>query len=141
MQEMGWSFVWFSIAYILVGLIGISHTIFNIYALYMKPMDPEGLGEGYRKTKPWHVLYALSVFALFGYVHLDKMSNPTLLDAISTGVFWLILCMVVDLFGWIVIKHPWGMTAKKYYIEYQPWVLLTYIAVLLGPIIGYYFIS
>lgn len=141
MQELGWLVLWFFIAYILVGSIGIVHTIFNIYALYMKPMDREGLGEGYRKTKPWNVLCALGVFTLFGYVHLDNILNPTLVDAVCTGVFWVILCVVVNLFGWIITKHPWGMTVKKYYTEYHPWVLLTYIAVFLGPIVGYEFIT
>ena len=28
---------------------------FNIYVLHMKPMDKESMGEGYEKTKPWHL--------------------------------------------------------------------------------------
>ncbi len=141
MQELGWLVLWFSIAYILVGFMGVAHTIFNIYALYMKPMDQEGFGEGYRKAKPWNVLYALGVFTLFGYVYLDNMLNPTLVGAVCTGVFWVILCVAVDIFGWFIMKHPCGMTVKKYYTEYHPWVLLTYIAVFLGPIVSYEFIT
>ena len=41
-------------AYIIVALIGILHTILNIYVLHIKPMDKESMGEGYEKTKPWH---------------------------------------------------------------------------------------
>ena len=37
--------LWFWIAYIIVTLIGILFTIFNIYVLYMKPMDKEPTGE------------------------------------------------------------------------------------------------
>ena len=55
MQDFGFSMLWFWIAYIIVTLIGILLTIFNIYVLYMKPMDKESMGEGYEKTKPWHL--------------------------------------------------------------------------------------
>ena len=54
MQNFGFSMLWFWIAYIIVTLIGILFTIFNIYVLHMKPMDKESMGEGYEKTKPWH---------------------------------------------------------------------------------------
>ena len=54
MQDFGFSMLWFWIAYIIVTLIGIFLTIFNIYVLHMKPMDKESMGEGYEKTKPWH---------------------------------------------------------------------------------------
>ena len=49
--------LWFWISYILVTCAGIVHTIINIYVLGMKPMDENGMGEGYEKTKPWHPLY------------------------------------------------------------------------------------
>ena len=49
MQDFGLSMLWFWIAYIIVTLIGILHTIFNIYVLHMKPMDKESMGEGYEK--------------------------------------------------------------------------------------------
>ena len=39
MQDFGLSMLWFWIAYIIVTFIGILLTIFNIYVLYMKPMD------------------------------------------------------------------------------------------------------
>ncbi len=58
MQNFGMSMLWFWIAYIVVTLIGIGHTIFNIVVLHMKSMkDSPGMGEGYEKTKPWHPLY------------------------------------------------------------------------------------
>ena len=54
MQNFGFSMLWFWIAYIIVTLIGILLTIFNIYVPYMKPIDKESTGEGYERTKPWH---------------------------------------------------------------------------------------
>ena len=54
MRNFGYSMLWFWLAYIIVTLIGIGHTIFNITVLHMKSMkDGPGMGEGYEKTKPW----------------------------------------------------------------------------------------
>ena len=46
MQNFGMSMLWFWIAYVCVTVIGILHTVFNIYVLHMKPMDSRGMGEG-----------------------------------------------------------------------------------------------
>ena len=43
--------LWFWISYILVTCAGIIYTIINIYVLGMKPMDENGMGEGYEVTK------------------------------------------------------------------------------------------
>ena len=46
MQNLGMSMLWFWICYILVTIVGILHTVFNIYVLHMKPMDSRFRGEG-----------------------------------------------------------------------------------------------
>ena len=45
MQNFSMSMLWFWIAYVCVTVIGILHTVFNIYVLHMKPMDSKGMGE------------------------------------------------------------------------------------------------
>jgi len=56
--------LWFWACYIVVTVVGILHTIFNIKVLHMKSMaeDKKGMGEGYEKTKPWHPLYNIILF-------------------------------------------------------------------------------
>ena len=81
MQHFGFSMLWFWVAYIIVTLIGILHTIFNIYVLHMKPMDKESMGEGYEKTKPWHPLYNIIIFTMFGFVYMNGLTNPTIGEA------------------------------------------------------------
>ena len=61
----------FWIAYVIVTLIGILHTIFNIDVLHMKAMDKESMGEGYEKTKPWHPLYNIVIFTVFGFIYMN----------------------------------------------------------------------
>ena len=56
MKNLGMSMLWFWVAYAAVTILGIAHTVFNIYVLHMKPMDGTSMGEGYEKTKPWHPL-------------------------------------------------------------------------------------
>ena len=137
MQDFGLSMLWFWIAYIIVTLIGILHTIFNIYVLHMKPMDKDSMGEGYEKTKPWHPLYNIVIFTDFGFIYMNGLSNPTIAEAFITGAIWVSICIVFDVFGWVIIKHPWSLTFKQFYVEYQPWITLIYIAIFVGPILGF----
>ena len=53
MQNFGMSMLWFWICYFLVTLVGILHTVFNIYVLHTKPTDAHSMGDGYeKKTNP-----------------------------------------------------------------------------------------
>ena len=142
MQNFGLSMLWFWVAYIIVTLIGIFHTVFNIVVLHMKSMkDSPGMGEGYEKTKPWHPLYNIIVFAVFGYLYMNGLEEPTILEAFITGAIWTSICVVFDLFGWVIIKHPWSLTFKEFYIDYQPWITLIYIAIFSGPVLGFLLIK
>ena len=124
MRDFGRSMLWFWVAYFVVTVTGILHTIFNIYVLHMKPMDKESMGEGYEKTKPWHPLYNIVFFTLFGFLYLKGLGDPTLTKALITGAIWVSICIVFDVFGWVIIKHPWSLTFKQFYVEYQPWITL-----------------
>ena len=139
MRNFGFSMLWFWTAYILVTIVGVLHTIFNIYVLHMKPMDQNSMGEGYEKTKPWHPLYNIILFSLFGWLYMQGLDTPTLQDAIFNGLIWAGICIVFDVFGWVLIKHPWSLTFKQFYVEYQPWISLIYLAIFLGPIVGFLF--
>ena len=141
MQNFGLSMLWFLVAYTIVTWIGILHTIFNIKVLHMKSMkESEGLGEGYEKTKPWHPLYNIIVFPIFGYLYMKGIADPTMTEALIAGGIWAGICIVADLVGWVLVKHPWRLTFKQFYVEYQPWITLIYIAIFLGPVIGSLFI-
>ncbi|MBQ4313205.1 MAG: hypothetical protein IJC18_03240, partial [Clostridia bacterium] len=105
--------------------------------LHMKPMNSEGMGEGYEKTKPWHPLYNIILFSVFGYLYMKGLSTPTITEAVITGAIWSGICIVFDVFGWVIIKHPWSLSFKEFYVDYQPWITLIYIAIFLGPIVGF----
>ena len=96
------------------------------------------MGEGYEKTKPWHSLYNIILFSIFGYLYMSGLKVPSLNEAIITGLIWTGICIVFDVFGWVIMKHPWSLSIKGFYIDYQPWITLIYIAIFLGPIIGFF---
>ena len=64
---------------------------------------------------------------------------PSLGEALRTGTVWAGICIVFDVFGWVLIKHPWSLTFKGFYVDYQPWITLIYLAIFLGPVIGFFF--
>ncbi len=104
MQNFGMSMLWFWLAYVCVTGIGILHTVFNIYVLHMKPMDSKGMGESYEKTKPWHPLYNINLFSVFGYLYMNGLTAPTMGEALLTGLLWAGICIVFDVFSWVLIK-------------------------------------
>lgn len=132
--------LWFWIAYIIVTDIGVLHTIFNIKVLHMKSMkESPGMGEGYEKTKPWHPLYNVVIFPIFAYLYLHGLEIVTLTEVMATSLIWGTITVVFDLFGWVLIKHPWSLTFREFYIDYQPWITLIYITIYASPFIAYGF--
>jgi len=129
--------LWYWIGYITVTVVGILHTVFNIYVLHMKPMDANSMGEGYEKTKPFHPLYNIILFPICAYLYLNTLSAPTITDAFITGLIWAGISIVFDLFGWVIIKHPWSLSFREFYVDYQPWISLIYLVILISPLIAF----
>lgn len=138
MENFRMSMLWYWIAYFVVTDIGIIHTIFNIKVLKMKSMkDSPGMGEGYEKTKPWHPLYNIIIFPIFAYIYFNGLEVITLSNVVLTSIIWGTLTVVFDLFGWVLIKHPWSLSFKEFYVDYQPWITLIYISIFASPFIAY----
>lgn len=136
-KDIGMSLLWYWIGYVAVTWVGIGHTIFNILVLHMKSMaEGPGLGQGYEMTKPWHPLYNIILFTVFGILYLRKVKEPTFKKAAMTGALWSGISIVIDLFGWVLIKHPWSLTFKQFYVEYQPWITLVYLAMFMAPVVS-----
>ena len=140
-KDIGMSLLWYWIGYVAVTAVGIGHTILNILVLHMKSMaEGPGLGQGYEMTKPWHPLYNIILFTLFGLLYLRKVKEPTYKKALLTGALWSGIRILIDLFGWVLIKHPWSLTFKQFYVEYQPWITLVYLAIFVTPAVSCFFL-
>ena len=106
-KDIGMSLLWYWISYVVVTWVGIGHTIFNILVLGMKSMaEGPGLGQGYEMTKPWHPLYNIILFTIFGFLYLRKINNLTLKKSAITGALWAGISIVIDLVGWVLVPHP-----------------------------------
>ncbi len=138
-MNVGMLILWLLVGYVVVTWVGIGHTVFNIKVLHMQSMkESEGLGEGYEKTKPWHPLYNIIIFPIFGWLYMFGLEQVTLQAALIAGAIWAVASMLTDLFGWVLFPHPLQLTFKQFYVEYQPWITLIYAAIFLGPVIGYF---
>ena len=136
-KDIVMSLIWYWISYVVVTSVGIAHTIFNILVLHMSSMaEGPGLGQGYEMTKPWHPLYNIILFTVFGLLYLRKVKEPTLKKAMATGAFWSGISIVIDLVGRVLVPHPWSLTFKEFYIDYQPWITLVYLAMFTAPVIS-----
>jgi hypothetical protein len=137
--------IWFWSAYIVVTLVGIGHTIFNWKVLKME-IKAEKLTSmydivPYTRTVPFHPLYNIIIWPIFAYIYLLQVGSSNVWgDALFLGASWGIITIVLDLIGWVLIKHPWRMTFKEMYVDYQPWITLIYIAIFLSPLIAALFI-
>lgn len=139
MDNFGFSMLWYWMAYLVVTCIGMFHTIFNITVLHMKSMkDSPGMGEAYDKTKPWHPLYNIIIFPIFAYIYFNGLETLTFSNVVLTSVIWGTITVVFDLIGWVLIKHPWSLTFKEFYVDYQPWITLIYITIYSSPFIAYF---
>ena len=43
---------------------------------------------------------------------------------------------MIDLFGWVLVPHPWHMTLEQFYVGYQPWISLIYLVIFISPILA-----
>jgi len=137
MDNFGYSMLWYWMAYVIVTLIGILHTVFNIYILKMKPMDEKSMGEGYERTKSFHPLYNIIIFPIFAYIYFNGVDVVRFSNVIMTSIIWGTITIIFDVLGWVIIKHPWSLSAKEFYIDYQPWITLIYVSIYASPFIAY----
>jgi len=57
-------------------------------------------------------------------------------NATQFHVLWVVYCFLLDIMFWIVLPHPWRLTAKELFVSYQPWISLVYLAIFISPMIG-----
>jgi len=132
-------------AYVIVTLVGIGHTIFNWKVLKMdiKPEKVTSMYDilPYAKTIPFHPIYNIIIWPILSLIYLSQVGVTHIwTEALILGASWALITIVFDVFGWVIIKHPWRMTFKEMYVDYQPWITLIYISIFVSPFIAAIFI-
>ena len=76
-------------------------------------------------------------FCFLGWLYMRGLAEPCWTEALITGAIWAGITIVFDVFAWVIIKHPWSLSFKEFYVDYQPWITLIYLAIFAGPLAGY----
>jgi hypothetical protein len=144
-MNFGLFMLWYWSAYIIVTLVGIGHTIFNWKVLKMEITVEKVTSMydivPYARTVPFHPLYNIIIWPFFSYLYLLQVGTVNVWrEAFILGASWTLITIVFDLFGWVTIKHPWRMTFKEMYVDYQPWITFIYISIFVSPFIAALFI-
>ena len=132
------NFLW---AYIIVTLLAYSlsyamGTIFNL-------PSAEELGvsmfedPAFVKTVPYHLFINFICWTFFGYRYLKKINAVHIQFTYYLSCGWLIVAIVVDFVGFVLIKSPVSLTPYQFYIEYQPWISVTYAIVFISPLVAH----
>lgn len=141
------SFIYFIIGYLGVTTLASLHFLFNWKVRGQEGFDTT-LGvqalkvnatqfAAFKNTKPFHPLYNIIVFPLVSMGMIDALvTKPAYLTLIAIGVLWALYSWVLDLVCWILIPHPWRLTMRELFVNYQPWISLAYLAIGISPLIG-----
>ena len=134
--------VLFFIAYILVTVLAVATT--ETYSMINKSPEPTpGMSPlqavAFVATVPYHVLIMLIIWPIFAWIYFRKSKQKNLaLESQETwqlSFLWLQLAIVVDFVGFVLIKSPYSLTPHEFYVIYQPWISLIYVAIFLSPLI------
>ncbi|HVY74306.1 MAG TPA: hypothetical protein VG890_05715 [Puia sp.] len=133
---------YFVLAYIIVTILAYSVSYLLGMILHLPP-PPPGTGifdsPEFLKGVPYHLLINLLTWTVFSYLYFRKniTKNAPITVAAYLGLFWLVLAMLVDLIFFVLIPSPVALTFHQFYIEYQPWISITYGIVLISPMISF----
>jgi hypothetical protein len=139
-RRLGAASLYLFLAYWIVTALGILLTI--VFAVTVSPFSAEAVPmlqvPAYAMSVPFHPLLNLLVWPAFGWLYLRRLT-PNIerqREAIRLGFFWFLATAVIDLFGWVLVPHPWHMTLEQFYVGYQPWISLIYLVIFISPILA-----
>lgn len=132
--------VLFFAAYIIVTILAAATTELCGYFGHFPPTVPGAspvLAPVFLATVPYHVLIMLIIWPIFAAIYFkrarSKNRNEERSETLNLAFLWLALAIIVDFVGFVLINHPYSLTAHAFYIDYQPWISLIYIAIFLSP--------
>jgi hypothetical protein len=88
-------------------------------------------------TVPYDVLIMLVTWPPFAWLYFRRSNRSAtgsqVRETLLLSAYWTLAAVIVDFVGFVVIKNPWSLTPHQFYIDYQPWITLIYIAIFLSP--------
>jgi hypothetical protein len=139
-RRIGRATTYLFLAYWIVTALGILLTI--VFAVTLRPFSSVAVPmlqvPAYVMSVPFHPLLNLLVWPVFGWLYLRRSTpdSERQMEALRLGFFWLLATAVIDLFGWVLVPHPWHMTLDQFYVGYQPWISLIYLVIFISPVLA-----
>jgi hypothetical protein len=124
----------------LIAYIGVSVLNFGLYLVISQiigtsPWDETAVKDNtaYNLTEKFLPLINLVVWTLCAGIYFKGRRVLETSESFKVGIFWLVPALIIDLVGFVLIKHPLSVDAKGFYVDQFPWIYLTYIAVFVAP--------
>ena len=76
----------------------------------------------------------LIVWPVFAGIYFRRRSSG-IKERWTLGTFWVVAAMLVDLICFVIVKSPYSFSFYEFYVLYQPWLTLIYLAIFLSPLI------
>jgi hypothetical protein len=137
---LGIATLYLFLSYWIFTALGILLTV--VFALTLRPFSSVAVPmlqvPAYVMSGPFHPLLNLLVWPVFGWLYLRRSTpnSERQIEALRLGIFWFLATAAIDLFGWVLLPHPWHMTLDQFYVGYQPWIRLIYLVILISPILA-----
>jgi hypothetical protein len=132
--------VCFLVAYVLVTIFATASSV--IYGM-LNVLPPLAPGESilqdaaFVATVPYHVLIMVIVWPAFAWIYFRKPGSSLVKkETLQLAFFWLVAAMIVDLVFFVLVQHPYSLSVYEFYVVYQPWISLIYLAIFISPLIA-----
>lgn len=133
--------LWFVIGFVLVNGLKTLHILRSSEKLKLNSaysgMDQSGrIKSAYKKSLPFIPVYYLFVWIICSIFYFTRHDSTQIyFDALKTGILWWLLTLLLEMLGWVIVKHKLQLSWKEMYINSQPWLSISYYAVLISPLI------
>ncbi len=133
--------LWFLIGFVAVNSLKVLHIRRSMRKLQSKPAysalsETELIKTAYRKSLPFIPPYYLIIWIVCSTFYFLLHTSPNIYkDALITGILWWLVTLLLEMLLWVKVQHKFQLTWKEMYMNSQPWLSLSYYAVLISPLI------
>jgi hypothetical protein len=130
-------------AYFLTTFFGALLSIVLGYALGLPSYVEAGVkpsqSPAYKVTEPFQPLLCLIIYSFFAHRHLRGAAKENRRrEALRLSTAGLIGSILIDFVSFVLIPHPYAFTFKEFYVGYQPWLTIIYLAIFISPLLVMY---
>jgi hypothetical protein len=127
----------FILAYIVITILafGLYLLIATIMGVSLSATFNIREDRAYALAEQLYPILNLGVWIAFAWMYFRKVARPTIKQAWALGGFWLAIAVPLDLVYFVLIPNPLQVSAQGFYIDQFPWIYLTYIVVLVAPVV------